>query len=84
MPSWPSTGALGRLVRAPPVYDPGGPVLLVASVDSPAALARIEEAATARGATVSVVSQRPDDGDLAALLRVAGHVRTTYFCEPPA
>jgi hypothetical protein len=69
-----------RLVPAPPVYDPGGPVLLVSTVSGPDALTRAERAAAARGATVSVVSQDPADAALATLLAKAGYRRTTdYF-----
>ena len=74
-------GATGRLVPAPPVYDPGGPVLLVTRVESPPALAAVEAEAGARGATVSVVSQAPGDGDTAAIARSAGYVETTFFME---
>jgi hypothetical protein len=76
-------GAAGRLVPAPPVYDPGGPVLLVAAVESASALSRIETEASRRGAPVSVVSQVPSDVRLAALLTAAGYVLTTAFCEAP-
>jgi hypothetical protein len=68
-----------RLVPAPLVYDPGGPVLLVTRVPGAAALTRAERAAAARGATVSVVSQDPADGPLAALLAKAGYRRTTDY-----
>ena len=54
-------GAVGRLVAAPPVCEPGGPVLLVTSLTDPDALSVIEDEAARRGAPVSVVSQRPDD-----------------------
>ncbi|MBB6625984.1 hypothetical protein H5V45_01505 [Nocardioides sp. KIGAM211] len=76
-------GAAGRLVAAPPVYDPGGPVLLVTEVESPDALTRIESAAAARGAGVSVVSQDPGDETLRGMLGAAGYVLTTAFCERP-
>ena len=70
-----------RLVPAPPVYDPGGPVLLVTRVPDAASLASAEQAAAARGATVSVVSQGPADHALAGLLTARGYRRTTdhYF-----
>jgi hypothetical protein len=72
-----------RLVPAPPVYDPGGPVLLVTRVPDASALTHAEQAAAARGATVSVVSQDPADGALATLLTKAGYRRTTdYFATP--
>jgi hypothetical protein len=74
-------GAVGCLVPAPPVYEPGGPVLLVTSLTDPDALSVIEGEAAQRGAPVSVVSQRPDDQELAKLLRSAGYKRTTDFYE---
>jgi hypothetical protein len=52
-------GASGRLVQAPPVYAPGGSVLLVLQVDSENALTAIEDAAIAAGAVVSVVPLLP-------------------------
>jgi hypothetical protein len=72
-------GALGRLVPAPPVYAPGGPVLLVTEVADRAALADIEDRAAAAGAPVSVVTQHPDDRDRARLLYAAGYRRTCDF-----
>lgn len=68
-----------RLVPAPPVYDPGGPVLLVTKVADAGGLALAERAAAARGATVSVVSQAPADHGLAGLLTAAGYRRTTDY-----
>lgn len=74
-------GAKGRLVPAPPVYSPGGPVLLVTEVDAIVSLRRIEAMAAMRGARVSVVTQTPSDASLATLLSEAGYVLTTAFCE---
>ena len=74
-------GAKGRLVPAPPVYSPGGPVLLVTEVDAMVSLRRIEAKAAMRGAPVSVVTQNPNDASLATLLSDAGYVLTTAFCE---
>ncbi|MCW2813332.1 MAG: hypothetical protein JWN84_787 [Nocardioides sp.] len=79
-----TVGARGRLVPAPPVHDPGGPVLLVLEVETGAALAALEAEAAERGATVSVVSQRADDLMRELLLVDAGHARTTAFFETPA
>ncbi|MDO9457891.1 hypothetical protein [Nocardioides sp.] len=76
-----TAGARGRLVPAPPVYAPGGPVLLVTDVETGTALAALEDEAAERGATVSVVSQRADDLMRELLLVEAGHVRTTAFFE---
>lgn len=74
-------GAAGRLVPAPPVYNPGGPVLLVTEVESAGSLRRIETEAARRGAPVSVVTQEPNDVGLANLLSEAGYTLTTVFCE---
>jgi hypothetical protein len=70
-------GAEGKLVPAPAVYAPGGPVLLVTRLPDAAGLAAIERAAAARGATVCVVSVRP--GQPSALLEDAGYRRTTDY-----
>lgn len=76
-----TAGASGRLVPAPPVYNPGGSVLLVTEVATAEALAALEDEAAERGATVSVVTQRPDDLMRELLLVDAGHARTTTFFE---
>jgi hypothetical protein len=68
-------------VPAPPVYNPGGPVLLVTEVESAGSLRRIETEAARRGAPVSVVTQEPNDVGLANLLAEAGYTLTTVFCE---
>lgn len=76
-----TAGARGRLVPAPPVFDPGGSVLLVQEVTGAEPLAAVEAEAAERGATVSVVPQRPDDLMRELLLVGAGYVRTTDFLE---
>lgn len=73
--------AAGRLVPAPPVYAPGGPVLLLTSLTDPSALSVIEDEAARRGAPISVVSQRCEDDQLAQLLKSAGYKRTTNYYE---
>jgi hypothetical protein len=70
-------GASGRLVEAPPVYAPGGPVLLVSDVNGGRALTAIESAAAAGGAVVSVVPRKP--GQPTRLLTTAGYKRITDF-----
>lgn len=77
-------GAEAQLVPAPPVYDPGGPILLVTAVESPEALRLAEQSAARRGATVSVVTQRPAAQDLAEVLTASGYTLTTYFFATPA
>jgi hypothetical protein len=77
-------GAEAQLVPSPPVYDPGGPVLLVTSLESVDGLRAAEQSAARRGARVSVVTQRPSDQPLAELLTAAGYTLTTYFFATPA
>ena len=77
-------GATGSLVPAPPVYDPRGSVLLVTEVRTAEALAAIEAEAAERGATVGVVTQRPEDLMRELLLVEAGYQRTTAFLQTPA
>jgi hypothetical protein len=68
-----------RLVTAPPVYDPGGPVLLVTEFRDAVALQVLEKRAARAGARVAVVSQRPADVGCADLLVAAGYRRTCDF-----
>jgi hypothetical protein len=74
-------GAQGRLIAAPPVYAPGGPVLLVTQFHDRRALSEIEREAASRGATVSVVTQAPEDSVREELLLTAGYRRTCDFYE---
>ncbi len=76
-----AAGTRGRLVPAPPVYDPGGSIVFVSEVESADGLAAVEGEAASRGATVSVVSQRPDDLMRELLLVGAGYEPTTRFYE---
>ena len=70
-------GASGRLVTAPPVYAPGGPVLVICTLDTEASLSPIEDVAASEGAVVSVVPRSPRQ-PTDALVR-AGYLRTTDF-----
>lgn len=78
-PSLAVDGGIARLVDAPPVYAPGGPVVLTWDVADDAALVAIEQLASVHGATVSVVSQQPDDAKRVELLESIGYKRTTDF-----
>ncbi|QDP95324.1 hypothetical protein FOE78_04815 [Microlunatus elymi] len=69
-------GASGLVLPAPPVYAPGGPVLLTGDVADAASLAAIEKAAAAAGAPVAVVIQQADQTPRAELLDQAGYIRT--------
>lgn len=75
--------ASGRLVAAPPVYDPGGPLLVVTEAASGSALGALETAAARRGARVAVATQDPADPARGDLLTAAGYTLTTAFCEAP-
>lgn len=73
-------GATATLVRAPRIYDPGGPILFVTEVnDAGRALpsARIE--AERLGSPIIVVDQRPADSKLDLLLGNAGFYRHCDF-----
>jgi hypothetical protein len=74
-------GAQGRLVGAPPVYAPGGPVLFVTELSDRRALIEMEQQGASRGAAVSVVTQAPEDGVREELLLAAGYRRTCDFYE---
>jgi|GEM_PF-2855000 len=72
-------GGTGRVVPAPPVYDPGGPVLLASDIADLAALRRLEAEAAARGAVVAVLTQAGGDAVRGVMLEGAGYRRTTDF-----
>jgi hypothetical protein len=74
-------GAQGSLVAAPPVYAPGGLVLLVTEFHDGLALAQMERKAARRGASVSVVTQLPEDDTRAKMLLTLGYRRTCDFYE---
>jgi hypothetical protein len=73
--------ARGRLVTAPPVYAPGGPVLLVTGFDGHPALNELEQEAAHRGAAVSVVTVSSEDAAREELLAANGYRRTCDFYE---
>ena len=70
-----------RLVPAPPVYAPGGPVLLVTEFRGRRALAEEERRAAHRGAVVSVVAMAPGDRVREEVLFSMGYRRTCEFYE---
>jgi hypothetical protein len=74
-------GAEGLLVSAPPVYDPGGPVLLVQAAATESALRSIERSASQLGAVVSVVSVTRGSQLAPADLEASGYKETTEFFE---
>jgi hypothetical protein len=69
-------GATATLVPAPPIYDPGGPILFLTDVrDASRALASAREEAARLGAPVVVVDQPATDDALNAVLTEAG-----FYC----
>jgi hypothetical protein len=74
-------GARGRLVTAPPVYAPGGPVLLVTEFHDRRALDEVEREAVRRGAVVSVVALFTEDATREEVLLARGYRRTCDFYE---
>jgi hypothetical protein len=74
------SGATASLVRAPQIYDPGGPILFVTGVaDAQQALPLARAEAARLGSPVIVVDQRPDDQDLVSVLDNAGFYRHCDF-----
>ncbi|MEU3270985.1 hypothetical protein ABZ639_09055 [Saccharomonospora sp. NPDC006951] len=73
-------GAEARLVPAPPIYAPGGPVLFLTGVTEPAAAVADARAAEC-GAALVVVDQPPGDPSLSAALAEAGYRRHCDFLE---
>jgi hypothetical protein len=79
------TGASARLVPAPPVYAPGGPVLFLTGVENTrTALADAMQIAPGLGSPVVVVSQPSGEEALAFELEAAGFVRHCDFLQKPA
>jgi hypothetical protein len=69
-------GATATLVPAPPIYDPGGPILFLTDVrDASRALASAREEAARLGAPVVVVDQPATDHALDAVL-----TGTEFYC----
>jgi hypothetical protein len=54
------SGFTGVLTAAPPVYDPGGPVLFIKGADPDTTVTEFEDEAAKLGAAVVVVSAEPD------------------------
>ena len=73
-------GATASLVQAPPVYDPGGPVLFLTDVTAPeVALTAARAEAERLGTPVVVVDQPSTDSDLGVGLGAGGFHRHCDF-----
>jgi hypothetical protein len=74
------SGATASLVRAPQIYDPGGPILFLTGItDARRALPLAPAEAARLGSPVIVVDQRPDDQDLRSNLDNARYYRHCDF-----
>jgi hypothetical protein len=78
------SGFSGILGPAPPVYDPGGPVLLVERVADGTRAAAIEEGATASGAVLAIVSVRIGAEREAELRDAAFTVASAWYLGQPS
>jgi hypothetical protein len=67
------------VIPAPPVYDPGGPVLLVTSVASPDAVPSVSDLAAERGAVLAILPTTPSEPELAAAALRCGFDETTRY-----
>lgn len=76
-------GFSGHLGPAPPVYDPGGPVLLVRRIEPGVPLAVMEQEAAGWGAVLAVVPE-PPSGPRAGQLTAGGYeVASVWFTGVP-
>lgn len=73
------TGSRVALVPAPPVYDPGGPILFLQDVQDVTAIVRSREEATRCGAPLVVVDQPAGADDLTRALAENGFTRHCDF-----
>lgn len=72
-------GASAALVSAPPIYDPGGPILFLHGVRDITAIAESRESATRCGSPLVVVDQPAGREDLAEALADEGFTRHCDF-----
>ena len=78
-------GIEALVIPAPPVYDPGGPVLLVMSLVSPQDVGKVPDFAAAHGAVLAIVPSTPTKSEIADTARAAGFDETSrYYVGQPA
>lgn len=76
-------GFSGHLGPAPPVYDPGGPVLLVHRIEPGVPLAAMEQEAAGWGAVLAIVPEAPA-GPRSGELTAGGYeVASVWFTGVP-
>jgi hypothetical protein len=74
---------VGHLGPAPPVYDPGGPVLLVRQIDPAAPLGELEQQASAWGAVLVIVPEVPSGPRVHELIANGYEVASQWFVGIP-
>ncbi len=77
------TGFSGHFGPAPPVYDPGGPVLLADRVDAGADLGVVEHEAAAMGAVLVVVPTPPGSDRIGQLEERGWSVASQWYLGQP-
>ncbi|MEI2810920.1 MAG: hypothetical protein V9F00_12210 [Nocardioides sp.] len=76
-------GTRAALVPAPPIYDPGGPILFLHDVRDLTAIAHSRKEAKRCGSALVVVDQPVGKGDLAQALAKEGFTRHCDFFSSP-
>ncbi len=69
----------GLVIPGPPVYDPGGPVLLVQAIVDGANVGDLEAAAEALGAVIVIAPTQPKDTERVRSLEEAGFDPVSRF-----
>jgi len=72
-------GIEALVIPAPPVYDPGGPVLLVTALVSPNDVGTVPQLAAEHGAVLAIVPAKPTTPEMAEAARAAGFDETSRY-----
>jgi hypothetical protein len=72
-------GFSGIFGPAPPVYDPGGPVLLADRVNEDTEIAVVEREATALGAVLAIIPASPESARASELSRLGWSVASDWY-----
>jgi hypothetical protein len=74
-----ANGVEALVIPAPPVYDPGGPVLLVTALGSAEDVQRVPDLAAQRSAVLAIVPTRPEAPDIATMAEESGFDETSRY-----
>jgi hypothetical protein len=72
-------GVTALVIPAPPVYDPGGPVLLTLALDGVVVVPELPAIAANLGAVLVIVSTKPSTPELAEAVGAAGFDEVTRY-----